>query len=86
MVLLAIFLVLTILAISRAEGKWKLWNLLIILGGAVLGLGIAYLAGMWNKNMALGGEIAVPSALACGSLAAVLCPRKKKGARTEAVS
>jgi general secretion pathway protein G len=78
MILLVIFVLLTLLAVVRADGKWKLWNSLIILGGLALGFGVAYIAGMWSKNMALGGEIAVPTSLAFGCLAAVLVSAQKE--------
>ena len=77
MVLVAIFGLLTVFAITKAEGKWKIWNLLIIIACCGVGFGLAYLAGMWSHNMGLGGEIAIPATLAAGSLGAVFCPRKK---------
>jgi hypothetical protein len=77
-VLLAVFALFTIFSLARAEGRWKLWNLLIIIGSCAVGFFVAYLAGVWSRNMALGGEIAVPTTLAFGSFAAVLCPRKKR--------
>ena len=78
MFLYGLFGLLTFFAVTRAEGKWKIWNLLIILGCCGIGFGIAYFAAVWSRNMALGGQLVVPSICACGSLGAVFCPRKKK--------
>ena len=78
MILIALFAVLAIFSVTRAEGKWKLWNSLIILASCGVGFGAAYLMGVWGRNMALGGELAIPATFVCGALAAVLCPRKKK--------
>lgn len=87
MVLFAVFGVLAAFAIIKAEGKWKIWNLLIILASCGIGFLVAYLAGIWSRNMALGGEIAIPSTFAFGSLGAVFCPRRKKSvAKTESGS
>lgn len=77
MLLLALFLVLTAFSVAGAEGWWKMWNLLIILGCCGVGFGLAYIGGLWSSNMALAGHIAVPATFAFGSLGAVLCPRKK---------
>ena len=84
MVLLAVFVALSAFAIAKAEGNWKLWNLFIIAGGCGLGFLVSYLAGMWAKNMGLGGEIAIPTSLAFGALAAVFAPRKKDAAKIHA--
>jgi peptidoglycan/LPS O-acetylase OafA/YrhL len=77
MLLFALFGVLVIFAVTKAEGKWKVLNVLIVIGGCALGFGVGYLAGVWAQNMALGGELAVPISLAFGALAAVFAPRKK---------
>jgi hypothetical protein len=80
MVLFAVFGLLAVFAVTRAEGKWKIWNLLIILASCLIGFFVAYLAGAWSRNMALGGEIAIPTTLAFGSLGAVFGRRRKKSA------
>jgi hypothetical protein len=83
MILFAVFIVLSAFAISKAEEGWRLWNGLIILGGCGVGFLVAYLAGLWARNMAFGGEIALPLTFAFGSLAAVLCHRKRKITKAE---
>jgi hypothetical protein len=85
MILLGLFAALTVFSITQAEGKWKIWNVLIILASSGVGFLVAYLAGTWARNMGLGGEIAVPTSLAFGSLAAVFCPRRKKLPKPESV-
>lgn len=81
MLLLVVFGALSAFAITKAEGKWKVWNVLIIVGGCGLGFLLSYLAGTWARNMGLGGEIAIPASLAFGSLAAVFCPRRKDASK-----
>lgn len=83
MILFVVFAIFTMLAVTKAEGMWKIWNVLIILGSCAVGFLVAFLAGSWARNMGLGGQIAIPSALAFGSLAAVLCPRKKNVKKAE---
>lgn len=84
MILFALFAVVSLFAISKAEGVWKLWNALIIVGACGIGFLVAYLGGLWARNLSLGGEIAVPLAFAFGSLAALLCCRKRKITKAEA--
>ena len=64
-------------AIIGAKGvKWKLINLGIIVGLMASGMGLGLLAGMWGKNMAIGGEVAVPLAIALGAVGGLGCIRR----------
>lgn len=83
MVLLAVFVALAAFAITRAEGRWKIWNTLIIVGSCAVGFLAGFLAGVWGRNMAIGGQLAAPLTFAFGSLGAVFCPRKKSVAKAE---
>jgi hypothetical protein len=60
-VLLAGLIVVSALAIAGGKGaKWKLLNLIVILGFMGLGLFIGYAAGVWGKNMEIGATRPYP--------------------------
>jgi hypothetical protein len=78
-VLLAGLIVVSALAIAGGKGaKWKLLNLIIILGSMGLGLFIGYVAGMWGKNMEIGAAAALPLSILLGLVAAIGCLRRNK--------
>jgi hypothetical protein len=74
--LLMVLLVLSVWGIFAAEGKWKLFNLLIIIAGIGFGLALGYLAGLWSANMALGGQLAATFGELFGGCAAYICVRR----------
>jgi len=68
-ILLLLLVALTVWAIIKGKGmKWKLLNLLIIVGSIAFGLGTGFAAGMWSDNMSFGGHLG----LALGSLFGVV--------------
>jgi hypothetical protein len=74
---LAALLTLSVYSVIGTKGlKWKLLNPLIILASIAAGLGVGALAGAWGKNMAFGGELAVPLMLTLGTVAAIGCVRR----------
>jgi TctA family transporter len=82
MVLFVIFLIIAGFAVARAEGMWKLWNVLIILASCGVGFFVAYLVAPERHVL----HLALPLTLAFGALGAVLCPRMKKERKTESSS
>lgn len=74
--LLVALLVLSLWAIFGAAGKWKLFNLLIILAGMGFGIGLGLLAGLYSRNMAVGGELGASFGEIFGSAAAYICLRR----------
>ena len=63
----------SVAAIVTAKGRWKLYNLGIILGSIFAGLAIGVGAAAWGRNMASGAFFAVPVAIILGIIAAVGC-------------
>lgn len=53
--------------------KWKLFNLVIILGCIGLGFGIGYAAGLGSQNMGRIPDAGLPFALMFGIVAALGC-------------
>jgi hypothetical protein len=53
--------------------KWKLFNLVIILGCMGLGFGIGYAAGLGSKNLGRIPDAGLPFALLFGIVAALGC-------------
>ena len=74
--LLIALLVLSVWAIFGANRKWKLFNLLVIVAGMGFGLGLGFLAGLWSRNMAIGGELAVTFMSLFGAAAGYICLRR----------
>lgn len=70
------FLGLTVWAVIEGQSKWKLFNLLICLGGASIGLGMGALAGWWSDNDVLGGHLAASFLPIFGCAAAYICVRR----------
>ena len=65
-------------AIASGHGmKWKLFNVLIILGCMGLGYCLGYAAGLGSKNMRMVPNAALPSAMMLGIVGALGCLWKK---------
>jgi hypothetical protein len=65
---------LSIMAILSAKGiKWKLLNIIIILGCAAAVVGIGAAVGAWGGNMKIGGLVAMPLAICLGAVGAFGC-------------
>jgi len=61
-------------AIAGAQGaKWKLLNVIIIMGCMGLGLGIGYAAGLGSKNMGIIPNAAIPVSMIFGIVGAMGC-------------
>lgn len=76
-ILFLAFLVLSIIAIAGGKpAKWKLYNLLIILGCVALGLAGGYMLGVTSGNMKLGADLAVSFLLIFGAAGAYVCMRR----------
>jgi len=61
-------------AIASGEGmKWKLLNLVIILGCMALGYGIGYAAGLGSKNLGMVPDQALPFAMMFGIVGSLGC-------------
>ena len=70
------FVGLMVWAVFAAEGKWKLFNLLISLGGAAIGVGLDALGGAFASNGELGGHLAASLLPIFGGAAAYICVRR----------
>jgi hypothetical protein len=69
----------SVLAIAGAkEMKWKLLNLLIILGFVATGVGIGFLIGIWGGNPAIGGHTVLPLSTLLGAVGGLGCIRRNK--------
>jgi hypothetical protein len=65
-------------AIASGHGmKWKLFNVLIILGCMSLGYCLGYAAGLGSKNMGMVPNAALPLAMMFGIVGALGCLWKK---------
>jgi hypothetical protein len=85
-VFLVAMVILSIMAIFGAKGaKWKMLNLLIILGFAAFGLGLGAAAGAWAGNSALGGHIAAAIIFPFGAIGALGCLRRNKRREKQSV-
>ena len=86
LLLFVLLIVLAAVAIAGAKGmKWKLTNLVIILGFAGLGLAASYGMGLWRHNMALGAQVAMPLGISLAAAGVMRCSawnkRRKAAAR-----
>jgi hypothetical protein len=74
---LVLFLLLIIVAGIAIAGakktKWKLINLIIILGFAGFGLAVGYCIGLWRHNMALGTDVAIPLGISLAAAGVAGC-------------
>ena len=66
--------------------KWKLFNFLIIAAFITLGFCIGWAMGLWGRNMAIGGEVAVPLGMTLGVVGAIGCIRRNKMREKQSVS
>jgi hypothetical protein len=83
-IFLLILIGLSVVAIVGGKGaKWKLLNLLIIIGFMAVGLGIGWALGAWGSNMAIGAAAALPLAILLGCVGALGCYRRN-GIRAKA--
>jgi hypothetical protein len=65
-VFLALLIVLGSMAVIGGKGaKWKLLNLLIIIGFMAAGITIGYALGVWGGNAAVGAHAGAPLMLGC---------------------
>ncbi len=71
---LAALILSSVFAIASARGvKWKLLNVVIILGCMGLGLGIGYAAGLGSENMGRAPNAALPLSMMFGIVGALGC-------------
>ena len=75
-----IWLIALILALGFAIGgsdgwKWRLLNVIIILGCAAIGFGIGYAAGLGRGNLARAPDAGAPFGMMLGIVGAMVCIR-----------
>jgi hypothetical protein len=73
------FIIFAAVAVNGGEGaKWKLLNLLIVLGFAGVGFIISFAFNEWSDSSALAVAVAVPIIAAFGIASASVCMRQNK--------
>jgi hypothetical protein len=76
-ILFLVFVVLSIVAIVGGKpAKWKLYNLLIILGGCAFGTGFGALPMAFGGSAAISGHLAASFMVIFGAAAAYICLRR----------
>ena len=75
---LLLLIVLSIIAIFGAKGKWKAINLGIIAFAIAIGIGIGVGLGAWGNNYEVGGHLAATLMPITGSCGAYVCIRRNK--------
>ena len=85
-----IWLIALILALGFAIGgsdgwKWRLLNVVIILGCAAMGFGIGYAAGLGRGNLARAPDAGAPFGMMLGIVGAMVCIRgnEQRSSRSE---
>jgi hypothetical protein len=85
-----IWLIALILALGFAIGgsdgwKWRLLNVIIILGCAAIGFGIGYAAGLGRGNLARAPDAGAPFGMMLGIVGAMVCIRgnEQRSSRSE---
>jgi hypothetical protein len=70
------FVVLSVIAVASGKPwKQKLYNLLYILGGAALGIGLGLLFMVWGTSPGIAGDLAGAFCPIFGAAAAYICMR-----------
>lgn len=85
--LLTALVIFTAIAVSGGKSaKWKLLNLLVIVGFSTLGFFVSFAFNEWSINSSLGVTVAIPLIASCGIASALVCIRQNKKRRASNAS